>query len=311
MTGHQQELSPAADESDNLAPLRALGRAAAEAAVAVSEAIACGQDSVALAAVAELDAAYAELARLAGAIPALLRASFPGRPVEDLLVAQSAELARAAESAAVQRTAVAELEATQTALAETVAAHQELRDELTRLRRLERLAEVLPELEGQRQLIEDRVAALTEPLSAAEGRLIATSETLITLSAERMQLLEPQARELLGRVAAEHARLAAVEAEVASQDADVSDLEARAAQLRDLQKAQAASLRAHAEADRALLQALTGLEPSADARAEAEAGDGLVIARRLLSGIESQLAAIDAALSRTVLARELTRAAPG
>ena len=299
MSTPRDELLTAADDT-TAAPFRVLRRAAAWATTAVAEA-AGADDATALTALAELDLALADLGQLASTVPALIRASFPGGQVEAELTARTARIAETAVAVTAQRSALTALESADAELTETLAAHQQLRDQVTRLRRLERLAAALTELAGQQKLIDDRIATLTESTAQPEESLAAGSADLIRLTTERLAVLEPRTRELAERAGARQAELAELEAETSTQQAALDQAAQRVAELRDLRNARAAALRLHAAAD---LEVLTALAPLAGP--VGGPASGLDAARQSLAEIESALARVDHRLTAALEARELT-----
>ena len=296
----RDELLSAAAEGP-AAPFRVLRAAAAWAAAAVSEA-ARADDATALTALAELDLALADLGRLAGAVPALIQASFPGGRVEDELAARTARVQETTAAVAGQQSALAALKSADAELSETLATHQQLRDQVTRLRRLERLAGGLSELAAQQKLIDARIVTLTESVAAQEEKLAAGCADLIRLTAERLAVLEPRTRELAEQAGAEQARLAELEAEANAQQAALAQAAERLAELRELRDSRAAALLLHAQAD---LEVLTALSPSPGAVGNGPAS-GLDTARQSLAEIQSALAQVDLRLTAALEARELT-----
>ena len=299
MSTPRDELLTAADET-TATPFRVLRRAAAWAAAAVSEA-AGADDATALTALAELDLALADLDQLASAVPTLIRASFPGGQIEDELAARTARIGEAAAAVTTQRSALTALESANAALTETLDAHQQLRDQVTRLRRLERLAGALTELAAQQKLIDDRIATLTQSTAQPEEDLAAGCADLIRLTAGRLAILEPRARELAERAGAEQTRLAELEAVTSTQQAELDRAAERLAELRTLHESRAAALRLHAEAD---LEVLTALSPLAGP-ASGRPASGLDAARQSLAKIESALTQVDLRLTAALEAREL------
>jgi chromosome segregation ATPase len=297
MSTLRDELLSAADEG----PFRVLRLAAAAAAAAASEA-AAADDAAALTALAELDLALSELGRLAGVVPALIRASFPGGQVKDEVTARAARLVEATAAVTAQQSALTALESADAELTETLAAHQRLRDQITGLRRLERLAGALTELAAQQKLIDDRIATLTESTTVPEENLAAGCANLIRLTTARLALLEPRTRKLAEQAGGEQARLAELEAETNTQQDALAQAAERFAELRELRDSRAAALRLHAQSD---LEVLAALSPSARP-AGAGPTSGLDAARQSLAEIESSLARIDLRLTAALEARELT-----
>jgi DNA repair exonuclease SbcCD ATPase subunit len=329
MTGSPRDaLAATLDEQGAFAALHALRRAAEWATAVLSAAAASGDDAEALAALAELDPAMAGLARLSGVLPDVLTASFPGGPVEEQTRERSADLERLAAAVASQRSALDALSGTAAQVQAKVAEHERLRERVAELRRLERMAEVLGELQQQRQAIEDRLAALAAPVADVEGGLVRGCTDVIRLSQEHLARLEPQARDLLERANAGQARLAGVEQDMRQQEAALAAAAQRTAQLRELHETRAAALQAHAQADREVAEAIGVLTGAGDQQQRADAhgtppgvrpvphatgpageqpgGQDAVVtdARYLLDHIEAQLTALDEALARTLRARQ-------
>ncbi|MFC5822277.1 hypothetical protein [Nonomuraea insulae] len=251
-----------------------------------------GGPVAALADVIRLDDAVTELAGLSRAVPGLLAEADAGRDVAAYLRDREADLAVLGESLSTlraRRTALGEHEErVRAALSE----HAGLSDQVTALRRAERLAGALGELAAQRSVIERRLAEIGGPVADAENDLLAASERLLLLSEERRAALAPRLREALERAATAQAALREEEAATARAEADAEAATARFAELADLRERRLESAKAHARADSEIAAAL--------------AGDGLTgtdRARALLDGIDDRLREVDVALTGALAGR--------
>jgi DNA repair exonuclease SbcCD ATPase subunit len=280
----------------------ALRQAAALAAEEATEVAGSGDDVRALACVAALDRALAEVDRLAAAVPGVVQAAFPGAAVETVLREKLAAADRATVTVRHYRTQLDELAAVEASLRRTVEEHEDLRQRVGELRRLERAAEVLPRLGEYRELIEERVAALSEPVEAAESRLAQAAAALMPLDADVLNRLAPRARELTQQAAERLAAVASAERDVADQERRLADATRREQELGDLRERNLVALAEHARADRAVLGALAS-PASGAAEAGEELGRVLDEIRTALADVDAQLDAVDRNLGQALRAR--------
>jgi chromosome segregation ATPase len=270
------------------AAFAALCQAAAQAAAVAAEVTRSGDDVRALRCVVALDRALAEIGGLATAVPGVLLAAFPGAAVEAALKEKLTEVDRMAQAVRNHRAQLDQLTAAEDHLRRRVTDHEMLRQRVTDLRRLERTAEVLPQLAEYHALIEERVAALSAPVQAAESGLARAASDLAPLADDTLNRLAPQLRELTRGVAERVAAVARAEADIAELEQNLADTLLRERELADLREHSLAALAEHARADRAVLDAITG-------SSDGPGGVDLALAREL-DGVRAALADVDAAL---------------
>ena len=219
---------------DPSAPLRALRWALAWAAAALDELVVADDDVRALEGVIQLDQALEEVPALRRVLPALLDLADTGPDVARHLTDRTAETAAVTARLGPLREAVASASAREEEWRGAVGEHEALQARLVELRRLERLAAALGELEGQRQLIDDRLAALVQPVTGAERAVARGSADLLRLTEERRSALDPQVRDLLERADAAQRDLAASEAAMAAKESELAGLARRHEELLSL-----------------------------------------------------------------------------
>jgi chromosome segregation ATPase len=306
MSVHPHQQAGFADEPEPPDPgdeaFEALRRAAARAAAEATEVARSGDDVRALQCVAALDRALAEVGLLATAVPGVVQAAFPGAAVETALSEKLAAADRAAASVRHLHAQAGELAAAEASLRLTVQEHENLRQRVAELRRLERTAEVLPRLDEYRGLIEERAAELSAPVEAAESRLAQAVAALAPLDAEVLNRLAPRVSELTQEAAERLAAVASAEAEVAEQEHRLADAARRERELAELRDRNLAALAEHARSDRTVLDALAG--PAAAVTGVDEAlGRELDRIRTVLADVDAQLEAVDRTLERALAAR--------
>ncbi|WP_067460663.1 hypothetical protein [Actinomadura macra] len=272
-----------------------------------------GDDVAAFQTVVALDDALEPLTAIARAVPALLEAASPGRPVHDHLRERQTELAAARDRLAADRAALDELDQAGRDLAEQAAEHDRLRDRVAELRRLRALADEVEALRAQAAAFDGTV---TRPAEEAESVLAESAGNLLRLTREQLALLNPKVRaavedavaadaelaELRGRLDGAEERIEASRAELASATQGFESLRTRHDEV-------LVPLRAHRDADRELLAALNDGTPPLTKET------GLERADRELADIGERLDAIDEILARVladhVQAHERARAALG
>src|SRR5437868_6492705 len=120
-------------------------------------------DVAAFQTVMALDDALEPLAAVGHAIPGLVAAASPGRPVHDHLREQHAALAAARDRLAADRAALAELDAIGQDLAEQVAEHDRLQDRVAELHRLRTLADEVEALRAQAAVFDAALEQMAAP----------------------------------------------------------------------------------------------------------------------------------------------------
>jgi len=173
-----------------------------------------------------------------------------------------------------------------------IAELRELRDRVVTLRRLERLATALGELEGQRQAIDARIAELVGPVKSAENALSRGATDLIRLSEERCAALTPQVRDALRRAEEAEGRRQAAERALAAADEQAGRSRERFDALRAAQGERLSAMRRHLAADRAVAEGLS--------EAGALPADGLDAATAALGDIQRRLDRVDGVLAEAL-----------
>ncbi|TDD89839.1 hypothetical protein [Actinomadura rubrisoli] len=268
-----------------------------------AEALAAGlaDDVAAFQAVVALDDALDRLAAVERAVPALVEAASPGRPVQDHLRERHAELAAARDRLATDRAALDDLGRAERELAEVAAEHDRLRGRVAELRRLRRLADEVEDLRAQEEALTAQAAALTAPAEDAERAAGQAAGELLRLTREQLAVLDPQVRQAIEDAAAAHAelsdlreRLDGAEERIEASRAELAEAAQGFDRLRDRHEQILGPLRAYRRADRDLAAALNGgaLSLTKDS--------GLERAERELATIEERLAAIDEVLARVL-----------
>jgi hypothetical protein len=183
------------------AAMRALRLAIAWTATALAEATGAG-DADAMEAVIALDDALTETESLAEPLEELTRVAVTGEPVAAYLRHQLDALSALADRTAVLRRENEALLRVEEQLAAAAAEHERLTARLDELRRYERLSEALPELRTQQEALAGRLAAMRQPVRAAEQALLDTAEQVLTLSSERLADLGDHTETVLTKIAA-------------------------------------------------------------------------------------------------------------
>ena len=248
-------------------------------------------------AVCLLDEAMDQLRAMQTAVPALLAAARPGPTVAADVEARAAELAALADQV---RAARRELDLLQSREQETLTRLADLttlREQVDELRRRERLADALHELNDQRQVIEQRLTLLRQLTGHPETTIGVSAGEVVRLAGERRQLLAPRVRdalaqteEMLRALAEEEARARAGQERLAATQEHLAIARQRTAQLTAEHEGRLAQLATHTRADSALAAALS---PAGSTGTEDPVGQ----LRGLLDGITMQLGEVDVTLS--------------
>jgi DNA repair exonuclease SbcCD ATPase subunit len=284
------------------AELRAIGPAGTPALAVIRQATADGAGGAvsAIEAVFLVSDALEQLRGLRAAIPALLAAADPGDTIAADIKTRADELSALADQVAATRRELDLFKAREQETSERLAELSELRESVTELRRRERLAAVLQELSGQRQVIEQRLIVLRRLTQDQENTIGAGAGEVVTLAEDRRALLAAGVRDTLARAGEAAERLAAEEERLRTEEGRLADVRQRLEAARQRQADLAAErdgqleqLAAHARADAALAAALSPVAPD---------GDPVVRLRAALDGIVSQLDNLDGALRDRVRA---------
>jgi hypothetical protein len=283
------------------AELQALGHAGARALAVIRQAIADGDGGAvsAIEAVFLVSDALEQLRGLRATIPALLAAADPGDTIAADIKTRADELSALADQVAATRRELDLFKAREQATGERLAELSDLRENVSELRRRERLAAALQELSGQRQVIEQRLILLRRLTEDQENTIGAGAGAVVTLAEDRRALLAAGVRDTLARaeettelLAAEEERLRAGERRLADVRQRLGAAQQRQADLAAERDSQLEQLAAHARADAALAAALSLADPD---------GDPVVRLRATLDDIVSQLDNLDSALRDRVL----------
>jgi septal ring factor EnvC (AmiA/AmiB activator) len=278
--------------------LRALGRAGTQAVQLIRHATASGEEGTvsAIEAVCLLDDAMGQLRAMQTAIPALLAAARPGPAVAADVEARAAELAALADQVSATRRELDLLQAREQETLTRLADLNALREQVGELRRRERLADALGELNEQRQVIEQRLTLLRQLTEHPETTIGVSADEIIRLAGERRELLAPHVRDALAQteetlraLAEEETRARTEQERLTTAQEHLAMARQRTAQLTAEHEGRLAQLATHTRADSALAAALS---PGGNAGAEDPVGQ----LRDLLDGITTQLGDVDGAL---------------
>ncbi|SFR04778.1 hypothetical protein SAMN04488564_102610 [Lentzea waywayandensis] len=273
--------------------VEALRSALALATRCVEEVSASGDDAAALACVIELDEALEELPALHRAVTALIGLASPGPEAGEHVSGRAAQASDIAAGLGSLRTALSTASQHEAELQALLAERSSLRDKITALRRLERLSTALGELEGQRQLIDDRLKALRQPVEKAEIAVLRGAVDLVRLTDERREALLPRVRESLDQAAAAQSALADVEAELTRHRTDRAEAARRHEELTTLHREGIAAMRAQAAANLRVAEALG-----------APGGDGLSQVAEVVRDVQTRLAEVDGVLATALDTRQ-------
>jgi chromosome segregation ATPase len=245
-----------------------------------------------------LDDALTQVRGLHTAVPALLAAARPGPAVEADIQARASELAALADQVHAARSDLERAEAGEETRRSRLAELATLREQVGELRRRERLAQALQELNEQRQVIEERVALLRQLTEQPENALAAGAGELVRLAGERQALLAPavrdtltQAEEAVQMLAREEERVRAEQQRLDTTQQRLAEAERRRAELQATREGQLAQLAAHARAESALADAL-----SRNGAAATAVGDPVEQLNAVLDGVATQLDEVDGIL---------------
>ncbi|MQY14939.1 Chromosome partition protein Smc [Streptomyces sp. RB5] len=249
--------------------------------------------------------ALEELPDLVAEVPRLLAAARPGpRPAQEL-TRLTAELGALGERMDRDRADLVRLTAAEEELSRRLADHGELRERVDELRGLERLADALDALAGQRQVIDERLRVLRSGDTSALRDLDDAGAELVRLTRDRLEALPPRISDTLRQAEETGARLADAERELARATAELETLRRRlesvAAELGD----RVPALGRHARADRELAEALAALHDAPDPGAPV-----LEQARGAVREVERRLGEIDGVLRDVLADRDRAAARP-
>jgi chromosome segregation ATPase len=295
MAEDRAALLAAVNEGDDVhAALRALRHAMAWSVSAVSSApVPQATDPAAIELVLALDDALTQVDGLVAHVPALAEASMAGLPVTEYLSRQAQALAELADRVAVARREHEALAAVHAELLASSQEHDSISRELDELRRLQRLADALPELHEQRASLARRIEAMSSPIDdvrAAEQALLDTADTVVTLGAQRQADLNERVQELLATAARTEVDWAARQRQHADVEARLRETRTEYEKLDSQREGWLEVLRQHAEIDEDLFERLTAVRD--------DAGDGTATERvhTLLADVEVVLDKVDNAL---------------
>lgn len=273
--------------------VEALRSALALATRSIDEVTASGDDASALACVIELDDALEELPALRRAVTALMTLASPGPDATRHIADRTAGASDIALGLGALRTALSAASQHEAEFRTLLAERTSLHDKITALRRLERLSTALGELEGQRQLIDDRLKALRQPVEKAEIAVLRGAVDLVRLTDERREALLPRVRQALDQAAAAQSALADVEAELDRHRTERAEAARRYDELTALHREGIAAMRAQAAADLRVAEALG-----------APGGDGLSQVTEVVRDVQTRLAEVDEVLATALDARQ-------
>jgi DNA repair exonuclease SbcCD ATPase subunit len=228
------------------------------------------------------------------AVPGLLAAADPGPDVGEYVQQREREIAEVRRRTAECRQQMDAAAKDENELRDRLAEHDALRARVAELRRLERLVEVLDEIEGQRRVVEERLLLLRERANGTEPTLERGSAELLRLTQDQLSRLAPSVSTALEEAARKQAELAAAQKSLAGAEADVAAASARLAE----HEVRLAELGAHADANRRLMEAMASFEDAT--HADGRHLTALERARVLIDGIEKRLHEVDTALSRAL-----------
>lgn len=255
-----------------LRALRCALRWSARALADVTGATAADRDVAALEVVIALDDALDEVSAIADRLTPLTELAVTGTPVAEHLERQVEALIELADRAAVARREHQALARTERELRAGAAEHQRISDELDQLRRYQRLADAVPELQAQQQVLAARLAALRSPAPEAERALLDTAEQVLTLSDERLADLNRNTAAVLGELAEVQRGWARESANFVAQKERLDETVKRYRRLRDLQTERVAALLEYRRIDGELVAAIPGADGEfVDARTLSEA----------------------------------------
>ncbi len=299
-----------ADGSGAQAALSALGASLRCAAEALAE-IRDDDGVAALEGLFGLFDALEEVPALAAEVPRLVAAARPGQRLAEQLDKQLAELAALHGQVRDDRTVLKRLADTEEELRQRLTEHAELRERIEELRRLERLVDALDALDGQRQVVDERLEVLRSRDTSAEQDLAAGCGALVRLSEDQLDALGPQTREAVRLAEESDERLTAKKRELARVTAELAEshqnLEAVRAELGE----RIPEWERYARANRELAEALSAWEgvegdDTGDGLGDrlAKGRTALERARRVATDVERRLAEIDRVLREALEERD-------
>jgi DNA repair exonuclease SbcCD ATPase subunit len=278
-------------------------------AAAAGELNAAATPAAAFRAVAAADRALTAAPEFFAAISAVIARGEPAPEVAADLCRYQEQSAQLDQAIAPLRARYDELARAEDRLRAQAAREEELHAQIVELERIEKLAARVAEIQDQKERLEERVRAASDPVAATEQELCDVAGTLITLSDATLATLTEATRALLDRAREQDDLLsasrgerqrAAAEAERARQE--LATAEAELAQVRaeyETVHAEAAArlgeLRIHQAKNQDVAQAVAGQGAGADEDAAAHS-DPLASALLALSEVGGRLAEIDAML---------------
>ena len=269
-------------------------------------------------AVAAADRAFAAAPALFAALELLIERGEPAEQVAADLNRYSERLAALKRQTEPLRNRLRALEEADARMRADIAARDRIGARIAELERIERLAAAVPELRAQRDVLEARAQQMATAAVSAETELTAAGERLVTLTAELMDSLATNTREVLRR-AGEQDRLlrerltdrrgaieraagesARLRAELAEATTAATNARERFEQARAEAVTRLAALRRYAAADRDVGDALVRL--SAEDEEASRRHAAIPRAMTALQEIEVRLAEVDAALGDALAA---------
>lgn len=271
------------------ATLAELGRVITRAAEALTT-IPNDDDATAYRCSRALDAAFSDLTALLQAVPAIVGLGDPGRLVSERLEQRRAELAARRDEVTVYREKLDDLAEAERNHADLTAEASSLRERVTELERVKRLASEIPGLRVQVRVLEEAVAAVGVADASEIGQRIEQAVGQLTALTERQ-------REVIGEEADEQVAGAEKTAwELAEQRvrrdgaaADLAKRESEAAQLAAEHREMLPTLIAWTQADADLAEGLRAADFGA-------AGSALETVVTELTGIRQRLSDLDNSL---------------
>jgi chromosome segregation ATPase len=269
-------------------------------------------------AVALADRAFAAAPALFAALELLIERGEPAEQVAADLNRYRERLAALERQTVPLRNHLKALEEAEARMRADIAARDQIGARIAELERIERLAAAVPELRAQRDVLEERAQHIATAVVGAEMELTVAGERLVALTAELMDSLAANTREVLRRTdeqdrllserltdrrsaieraAGESARL---RAELAEATAEATAARERFEHARTDAVTRLAALRRYARADRDVGDALARL--SADDEEASRRHAAIPRAMATLQDIEARLAEVDAALGDALTA---------
>jgi|GEM_PF-3793228 len=272
------------------AALTALRCSIAWAATSLSTQIGEDDDVVALQCVIGLDDALADLEKLLGLVPAVVRIASPGRPVEERLADCQARLDQEMSELASNRAALAAAGDIERRLEETQAERDQTQTQIGMLERRQQIAEDLPGLQARLRKLRDATdKAMAGPVEQVAQGLVKAVRQLADLTDQQRSLIGADLSKLASEAVAAGQALAAESGRLNELKAEVTARQAEADELRREYKQALPGLELYRQADQALAGALT----AAGLASPESALEGV---RGCLTDIEQRLSDLDSTL---------------